>query len=64
MSVYVCFQGFGEAVELPDSAGFLPEPGLCLQGAAGQHTLLIWSTKPACADVFILLWLIIVFQMN
>ena len=38
--VCVCFQGFGEAVELPDSAGLLPEPGLCLQSAAGQQTSL------------------------
>lgn len=33
--VPVCFQGIGEAVELPDTAGLLPEPGLCLQSAAG-----------------------------
>lgn len=54
--VYVCFQGFGEAVELPDSAGLLPEPGLCLQSAAGQQTSLQlsvhkWSlcTRQSCS---------------
>ena len=34
----LCFQGFGEAVELPDAAGLLREAGLCLQSAAGQQT--------------------------
>lgn len=32
-----CFQRFGEPVELSDPAGLLPEPGLRLQGAAGEQ---------------------------
>lgn len=32
---HTCFQGFGEPVELFDSAGLLPEPGLRLQSPAG-----------------------------
>lgn len=37
-NVFCFIQGFSEAVELPDPAGVLPEPGLRLQSPAGQQT--------------------------
>lgn len=47
--VCVFFQGLGEAVELPDSAGLVPETSLCLQSAAGQHIHSISVQKgPLC----------------
>ena len=55
--VCVCFQGFGETVELPDSARVLPEPGLCLQSAAGQQTSFKLTgprAKPVHMDRFML----------
>lgn len=53
------FQGFGEAVELPDPAGFLPEPGLRLQSPAGLQIHLNSFFKGVCfisVRQFYILW--------